>query len=222
MMFVHPEINYLFDTEIQQVQTLVIENQMFFFKLLTQIAEQIDGLDGKCVLSENDTPIPFSKNAEILDRFVPFDINRKPLLTKITSVLEKTAMIAEHYEKTMTILTELEKYLDEIAFSSDCSITFPKLSVSGIIKSASPELPDDYENLGEKILDYMELVREFDRRKLFFTVNLRSYISDADAELFMKSVISHGFHLIMLENKVYECSAYEKRLIIDSDLCEII
>ncbi len=221
-MFVHPEINYLFDTEIQQVQTIIIENQAFFLKLLTQINEQIEDFDGKCVLSENDSPIPFAKNAEILDRFVPFDINRKPLLTKIATALEKVAMVAEKNNKTMRILAQLENYLDEIAFLSDCSITFPKLSVSGIIKSASPELPDDYDSLGEKILDYMELVREFDRRKLFFTVNLRSYLSDNDAELFMKSVISHGFHLIMLENKEYGCSEYEKRLIIDSDLCEIV
>lgn len=66
----------------------------------------------------------------------------------------------------------------------------------------------------------MELVREFDRDKLFFTVNLRSYIDDDEAELFMKTVIDHDFKIVMIENKEYNKLKHELRMTIDADLCE--
>ena len=67
----------------------------------------------------------------------------------------------------------------------------------------------------------MELVREFDRDRLFVTVNMRSYIDDPEIELLMKTVLDHGYHLIMVENKEYERLQYEERWIVDKDLCEI-
>ncbi len=221
MMFVHPEINWLFDTQQPCVNTLVIENQSFFLKLLTDISEQISGSEGKGVLSEKDTPIPFSKNAEMLDRFVPFELNQKSLLTKIAASLEKTALRADYYENTMQLLSTCENQLMQWAFERSCDIVFPKLSVSALIKAAAPELRDEYESLAEKILDYMELVHEYDRRKMFFTVNLRAYLTQEEAELFMKTIIAHQFHVIMLESHAYPRCDIEKRLTIDIDLCEI-
>lgn len=75
--------------------------------------------------------------------------------------------------------------------------------------------------LPEKLLDYFEMVREFERNKLFFTVNLRSFLSDKEAEAFFRSVVMHEFSVIMFENKDYPKSKWEKRLILDADLCTI-
>lgn len=71
-----------------------------------------------------------------------------------------------------------------------------------------------------KILDYMELVREFDRDKLFITVNMRAYFDDVLIEQFMKTAISHEFRILMLESNAYRALPYEKRTTIDADLCE--
>ena len=67
----------------------------------------------------------------------------------------------------------------------------------------------------------MELVTEFDRRKLYLTVNLRSYISDNEAYEFMKTVLNHGYNVIMLESSEHTHLDEELRYIIDADLCEI-
>lgn len=67
----------------------------------------------------------------------------------------------------------------------------------------------------------MELVREYERDKLFITVNLRSYIDDSEMEKFMKTILQHQIHLIMVENREYERLPDEDRYIIDSGLCEI-
>lgn len=221
MKFVHPQIDRVFDTSENRINSIIIENRSFFTELISDIYFQIEGMDGKCVLSKNDTPISFVKNAELLDRFVPFDINRKSILTKLAARLEAVAMEAQFYERSSRLISEIERYMSDISFEQSFSVEFPKLSVSSVIKSASVQLLDDYSSLPEKILDYMQIVAELDRKKMFFTVNLRSYITDTEAELFMKSAVSHGFELIMLESTAYSKCEYENRLIIDADLCEI-
>lgn len=89
------------------------------------------------------------------------------------------------------------------------------------MKSAAPELRDDSSDLCEKLLDYFELVREFDRDKLFVLVNFRSYVSDDKFELFAQSVLSHGYRVFLIESSERKRASTENRLLIDKDLCEI-
>lgn len=221
MTFYTPEINPYFETDIPYVNTVIWENQAQYVRIITDIVNQINGYDGKSVISENGKIVSFEKHCEVLDKFFPFEINRKPLLTKIASELEKNAVSADYYERTMQLTADFERLLGELSFSLPCDIVYPKLTISSLIKAAAPELRDEYACISEKILDYMELVREFDRSKLFFTVNLRSFLSNDEAELFMQDVVSHGFHLMMFENREYPKCQMEKRLIVDKDLCEI-
>lgn len=221
MKFVHPEINRVFDLDNGFINTLIIESPDFFRKLLEDIHCQIDGEGGKSVISLNDTPVDFGKYAEILDIFVPFDINRKTLLTKIGTALEKNAFSPEHTEASYILMRDIEMYLDRIAFDFPCDICFPKLSVSALIKAVSPQLRDEYTELAEKVIDYMELTEVFDRKKLFFTVNMRSFVSDPEMELFSQTAISHGYQILMLEGFAHSKLSSENRLIIDHDLCEI-
>ena len=96
-----------------------------------------------------------------------------------------------------------------------------RLNVASLIKASDIRFDDEYDSLCEKIVDYMELVREYIGDKCFFTLNLRSLISDAEAELLMKTLLDHEYHCIMIENCERKRSSLEKRTIIDEDLCEI-
>ena len=57
----------------------------------------------------------------------------------------------------------------------------------------------------------MELIYEFDRQKLFITVNMRSFVSDAEAELFARTVIAHGYRVLMLESAEKEKAVKRKQ-----------
>lgn len=221
MKFVHPEISRVFNTEDALVNTLVIENQRFMYRLLNDLHSQINGLDGQCVVSEDNVPVACSKYAEILDTFVPFEINKKSLLTKIAAALEHKAASSDFLVQTGKLLTDFSNYMDELAFDFPCDIVFPKIGIGSLIKGAGPELRDDYDSIGEKVIDYMELVRTFDRNKLFFTLNMRSFVTDEETERFMKTAVSHGYHVIMIEGSDRPRLQTENRLIIDMDLCEI-
>ena len=205
------------------VNTIVIENPSFYRSLLCDLYSAVDGNSTSAVLSIKDKPIEFSKNCEIINDFINFNINQKALLTKICTALESKALSPEEYFETQELLTMLENKISDWSFDLSCNISATKLTVSGILKASGVEICNDYEGEkgdAERIIDYMELVREFDRDKLFITVNMRSFFSDEVTEQFMKTVLSHEFKVLMLESSAKQLLKHEKRLTIDEDLCE--
>jgi CRISPR-associated protein Csn2 len=206
-----------------KISSLVIENKKMFRNLLCDLSSALEGNDTNLVLSENDKIIDVSKHVELLCDFINFDINKKPLINKIISELEKKAVSAEQYVKTQELLLEICKTVDEWAFSFPCNVILSKISVSTLLKSVGIEIQNEYEgHIGEveKIFDYMELVREFDKDKLFITVNMRSFFEDDIIQEFIRTVVSHEFNLLMIESQAYQLLEFEKRLTIDADLCE--
>ena len=66
----------------------------------------------------------------------------------------------------------------------------------------------------------MELVREFDRDKLFVLLNLRSFFADEHVEKFLETVSVHGYKVLLLDSVSRKKLAHENRITIDNDLCE--
>ena len=98
-------------------------------------------------------------------------------------------------------------------------MNYNKLNISSFIRSVGIEIVDDSATLPEKLLNYMQLVREFEGNRLFLAVNLRSFMDDGMADSFLESVIMHKYDLIMFDNMSYPLLKNEQRLTIDSDLC---
>lgn len=220
MKLAHPSLSEVFTIDNKAVNTLVIENQKFFREILLDIKAQTEGCDGDTVLSDNDKIISFSKYAEIFTDFLTFDINRKELLNRVISALEKEAYSESNFMRTQETLASVENFIDTLAFEYPCDIVPTKINISGILKSAGIIIRSDGDDPLEKLIDYMELVREFEHDKLFITVNLRSYYDDENIAEFMKTVLSHEFKVFMIENKDYTLLDKEKRLTVDEDLCE--
>ena len=220
MMLAHPEINTVFDFAEKRVCTLVIENPRFFRAFLQDIKGQIDGDKGRAVLSEDNMPIEFSKYAEVIDNYLPFEMGRKTLMTKIVSRMEETAMDEMHYCKTLERMGELERYLKELSFDLPCEVQCSKINISKVLRAVGIEIADDYENDPERMLDYMELTRELERDKLFLFVNLRSYYSDEEGFAFCKTVLEHELSILLVDSVSRDRLPNENRITIDMDLCE--
>lgn len=163
----------------------------------------------------------WGKNCELLDSFLSFHLNRKPLLIKIASVMESTAMAEGHYQQTMAILSQIECYLDDLIFSSDCDVVCGDITVGTLLKSVGITLRDDYPDPLGRLLNYMELVRCYERTKPFIFVNLRSYFPDDSVQRFLQTTIDHQYTLLLVDAWEHLHLPEERRLIIDKDLCDI-
>ena len=220
MILAHPQMNTALDFDGPFVNALVVENPDFFRHLLCDLYGQLQGDSGKLILSDKEKTLSVSKWVELVDNCIHFDLNRKSLMSKVCAAMERTAVSETFFLKTSELLCALEHYVDELAFELPGDIVCEKCSVSGLLKGIGISLRDDYEDPLERLLDFMELVREFDRDKLFVLVGLRSYFADSRMELFLKSVLEHGYHVLLLDSIAREKLSQEKRLTIDNDLCE--
>lgn len=220
MKLCYPDIETVFSFDGRCINSLVVENQKLFLDIVTDMYEQSEGKNGKTVLSKNNQPVSFSKNAEFISNFVSFEINTKNVTAKVNNILERTAVEAENYVFTSEILSLNEKWVSEMSkvFPFDVEVT--KLSVGNLLKSLGVTVCDDSESLGEKLLNYMEIIRDLEFDKLFVFVGLRSYLSDDEAEQFFDTVIKHGYFVFLIDPVEYELLSQEKRIIIDKQLCE--
>lgn len=203
------------------LNTLVIENQKLFRDVIDDIRSQIDKNDGDIIFSLNNRLIEMAGNVEIISEFLDLDINSKNLISKVQNVLEKTALDEQHYMETQEVLSGIEHYIQKLSFSCPCDVECGKLTVSNLLKMAGLRFTAAYRSHTEKLFDYMTLVRDLEKDKLFIFVNMRSWFTDEETETFIDTVMVHKFRILLIDNCEHTRLPREKRVIIDRDLCEI-
>lgn len=214
-----PQVDLVIDCKKDTCYSIIIENKKVLYEILCDIKQQLDGGDGAIVLSEDNRVLDISKYAELLTQFIPFEINQKSLLNKVMVRFQQVAMDEQHYCVTSELLSTIESYLLDLSVELTGNLKFVKTGWDSILKAIGVEFEDDYNSLAEKILDYLELVREYDKEKLFITFNLRSFIPDVEMRDFLKDIMARNYQIIMIESSEYAILDGEKRYIIDENLC---
>ena len=219
MKIILPEIDYIFECDKDKTCSIIIENQRLFYDIVRDLSNQLQGDDGVSVLSENNKVITIAKHVELISQFIPFDINQKSLITKITSRLQALSVDETHHMMTNQIVAEWERYLMTLSMNLVGNLEFSKISAESLIKAAGVQIDNLYDNLGEQLLDYMELVREYDTRKLFIFINLRSYMSDDEMRFFLDSALERELQILLIDGFEHELLSQEERYIVDADKC---
>lgn len=209
--------------EIEQgvFNSIIIENQNYYYQLVHDLKLQIDGKEGGWVLSENDTPLGISKNIELLIDYFDINCNHKTIITKVINALEKKASNNAYIDATLQLLADAERYIYNLSEDYEIMIDCDKVTISQLLKAMGITVHIDSEEITEVLYTYMQVFRQFVGDRLFVFVNMRSYVSNIQFDEFVKTIISHGYQAIFLENKEYPILENERRLIIDEDLCEI-
>lgn len=214
-------IDRVFECSAGHVCSVIIENQDMFLDIISDIDSQIQGNEGISVISENNQIVKTDKYLEQITQFVPFDLNKKTLINKIVANMQNIASDESHLTQTNEVLAAWEKLCMDIEFELNANIDFYKISAETLIKSAGVTIADDYDSLSEKILDYFQMIEEFECKKMFVLVNMRSFVNDDEMQRFVDTVIMRNHQIILLDNVEHKLLNGEKRYIIDEDLCEI-
>lgn len=221
MKIAYRELKNVIDVNTEMITGLVIENPEFMYKMLQEFRKATEGLDSDIVVSDNETPIPAQKTIAYITDFVDFTLNQKTLISKIMSELDKKSKNELYYEKSERLLETIEMYIESIAGDLPCEIICEKLNMLAVIKAAGIEIIDDYDTLEERILAYMDLSREYEGKRFFVFVNLRSVVSYATLQLMMATAITRDYRVLLIDNMDYKKLSCESRIIIDNDLCVI-
>ena len=204
------------------VCSLVAENPPMFRWLVEDIYRQIQGEKGECVLSDKGAPIDMAKYAELYTQLTPFTCNRKTLLTRVYGAIEQEATDAEHFVKTRALAGEIERYLLELGEDYALTLDAEKITVTALLKLSGALIGNDQTDILGSMLEYMDCVSTLEREKVFIFVHLRSYFSDAELELFFSDTRRRKHRVLMLEGTEHPYLSEEKRVVIDTEMCEIV
>ena len=201
------------------VASLVIENQDLFRRFLQSINNQINGVEGEIILSDNSEILKISKVVDLV--LVPFGFSEKKLINKISNLLAKEAVSEAYYEKTMEMISNIERYVDSMIGFLPCTLTYTSINAESIIKMCGINIVDDSCNEVEKVFNYMVLMRDLLGIRLFVFVNIRSFFNDEDLQQFINDLVNHKFETLFVESTERPLLSHMSQLIVDSDLCII-
>lgn len=222
MKVAFPGINHIFDcSKLSEVSSLVIKNPILLRNIIDDINAQMRGETGKIVVSSDDKPLVTEKYLELHSQFLAFSLNNRNLISKIVSKLNVIAIDSDNYIRSMELVGEIEQYCMNLSMGLVGNISFPKITVENIIKATGPEIEDDYASITERMIDYFELVTEYDRPKVFIMFNLRSFLTTEELQTFVNEVLKREYQIILLDSNEYPLLDKEKRVVIDESLCEI-
>ena len=220
MKLAHPELKMIIEDRENTVNVLVIENENFFCRTVQDIYAQINGLDGDYVISENNEPVQWSRNSEMITQYVPFDINKKSLLTKLYGKLKKEAL-ENHYMESCEISGRISEYIAKLSNEVNAEVVFDAgIDISGIFKLVNLKF-EESGSIAEKMISYMQNVRELEGEKWFIAVGLKSYLNKNELTEMYRDVFLNKLKLLLIESCDKETLEGEKKYIIDKDLCEI-
>lgn len=202
------------------VVTISIEDPVFLRTVILDIQSQLEGNKGSCVISDNGVPLEMAKNLELLSDVIPFSGNRKNLLNKVLTAVEKNGV--ENIEEIQKLLTSIESYLLSISEDWPLSFDIGKITPASLLKLAGAQIEMGGEYPLEDLLTYMDLVAELDREKVFCLLNLHCYFSVEELNTFFHDVALHKHRLLIFEGSEYLKADEEKKIVIDKDLCETI
>lgn len=200
-----------------EVLTLVIENPI----VLRSIVCFFKGENTEMVFLDGSEVLEVDKGIEFIDNIFDVDFASKKIINRLCGEAEQIA--CDFQNETISIFSAINEYAEAISANFDLPVKFSFLDETDrLIKFLNFHIDTEDMALPELILSYMEVCRKVFGRKLFAVLNIKSFLSDEEFELFCKSIQYEQFYVLLIE--AYDCqrhSEYEKKIIIDKDLCVI-
>ena len=152
--------------------------------------------------------------------FINFEINKKSLLTKALNCLNDFSS-SMYYERTQKLIADIENYILDMSMEFMFDVLCEKMNMLNVLKSVGLTIVDNSQTLEEKLLSYMDIVRELEGDKLFVMVNSRCYIPSNKFRDMVNTALDREYKMLFIDSVEYPKLDREDRYIIDKDLCEI-
>ena len=222
MKLVYPEWTSQITFSEGGTEIVQIEDPVYFSSVLGELVGQCENDNGRFVLSDGDEILDFSKSAEIILSPFSLDVSSRKISSEIVKSLVKVAY-DEKFVETGNITSIILKYLYKLIDYEDINVELnDEVDLQMLFKSAGLKAAIDETSLLTRLTDYIFLIRDLLKVKLFICVNLLSYISEDQFFAFKKTVTAGKISVLLLQSIVKsEMIKNKERLIIDKDLCEI-
>lgn len=212
------------DIELQEnkVNVIVLERQDMFSQILEDFMISIENAEERFVLYESGKKLNISKSVELIFSPLLVDLNTKRIQTylyrELKSLSDDTSI--ELREKVNSIIIDyLDNLSDNFFYPLSYSLNFDE---TALFKQYDIGIKYETESLLEKMIGYIQISADICQTKIFVLINAKAYFSLEELRELHKIAFYKKIHLIMIENRKYNCLSEEKYYIIDKDKCLII
>lgn len=220
MNILFPPLESAFLLKEDKINIIVIENPQVLYSFLNGLYYQCNRYSGDIVLSDGVKVLDVHKNIEFVYQLIPFEQNKKTLLTKLQNKLRDIAY-NDLYVETMDISAAIQQYLIKLVDLTDFELDFNDVSISDLLKSSGVKFSEEYRTLSEKIFEYFNSVINLEGDKLFVLYNYRSLVGDEEYKNFIETCIGHKVLVLLVENVDRPINSLENIVRIDKDMCVI-
>ena len=209
--------------EENKVSVLVLENPGEFTNIVGEFKEQLSDNDYGWILSDNGEILPFSKNIELIIDPFGTELNQKKILTKLYSVMERDVMQSEFMNKWRMLYSEMlslvANIMDDMPYMLKCN---QDGNITELFKELEVKFESNPENLLERIIDYICVIKDVYGKTVFILINLKSYLTKEELEQLYKKMFYEKINILLIESHDnHDIIEEEKVTIIDNDMCVI-
>lgn len=222
MKLVHPEWSFQVDISEEKVPVIYIENPRYYSQIIGEFINQCKKIDGRFVLSNGSKEIAFDKSVDFI--FNPFilDLNDRKIISKLYQYLELN-VVEDYFADKMEMSIQMLAFIDKLISDQNYPLTYnQEISIQDVFKIVDIKFDLDAGKLVEQVIDYLKISRSLCKYDIFIFVNLKNFINEEDLEILMRNCIYEKINILLLESSItYESGQYEKKYVIDRDLCDL-
>ncbi len=223
MKLVHPDYSFQLEFEEGRAIELIIENPSVFTSFINELLLQLEGEEGRFVLSHEYDVIEVNQKLECIINPFDLDVNKKKIINKLYALIKQEVIMSElmvemgeAYHKFIEIINKIEGNVDyPLSYRDD-------IDINNFLKFMDVKLQLDEGSVLEKIVDYTKILHELMRYDIIVLVNIQSYLSHKELEELLKYAFYEEIHFLFIESiDRGNINDNIKKVIIDKDLCEI-
>lgn len=211
----------IFDIDCDIINTLVVENQVFFRSCVRGMQNLYDKEESDFIFSHNYEEIVLGDKIELLSDYINLDRNDKRLASGLVkfftrAMADRSNEFAEYFAQGYELLNSVS---DEMYPNVDFE---EEVDYAGFVKLFKPMFAYKEKEFLEKILLYIDALIEFCDIKVIVMVGVKSYLNKEEfCELFKHARYMQVPLFCIESHETYKLEE-EKITIIDCDLCEIM
>ena len=222
MMLQWTEMSMDIELQENEVNVIVLEGQDMYAKILEDFMVSIESAEGKFFLYDSDKKLNISKCVELIFSPLLLNLNNKRIQSYLYKEL-KAVSDEVFYELKEKVNGLIVNYLDNLSQKLPYPLSYNlNFDETVMFKQYDIKIEYEAESLFEKMVNYIQISSSLCQTKVLILVNAKAYFSVEELGELYKIAFYNKMHLLMIENRKYNCVLEEKYYIIDRDKCLII
>ena len=222
MKLVHQDYSFQIEFEENVVQKLIIESPHTLSSFLVELKRQINGKEGKWVLSQEGEVLEISDHMELIIDLFDLQINQRKILKKLYDQIIQEINSTELLIEWTQLNSAWESMLNKATSNLEYNLEYESCDIRSFLKMINVQFKEEEKGYFEYLLEYLQLQSEVRNIRIFCIVNCTSFLTEEEIAFLYEHACYKKLFLILLETKnISVNSEIEKTVIIDSDCCII-